>query len=114
MKKLLFLFLAVAIFAAACKGKENKKTAELVYVNWAEGVAYTHLIKNLENQLGYEVNLTADVAPAYASVAKGNQDAYMECWPALQKDYLDKYGDELITLGDIYRGTILGWSSLLM
>ena len=60
-------------------------------------------------ELGYEVNLTAaDVAPAYASVAKGNQDAYMECWPALQKDYLDKYGDELITLGDIYRGTICG------
>ncbi len=110
MKKLLLLFFTVLIFMVGCQGKNQKKTANLVYVNWAEGVAYTHLIKNLlENEMGYEVTLTAaDVAPAYASVAKGNQDAFMECWPALHKDYLDKYGDKMTVLGNIYEGTICG------
>jgi len=110
MKRLLLLLLALPILMIGCKEKQSKKSADLVYVNWAEGVAYTHLIQNLlENELGYEVSLiAADVAPAYASVAKGNNDAFMECWPGLHKDYLDKYGKNLVVLGDIYKGTICG------
>ncbi|MFW6348217.1 MAG: glycine betaine ABC transporter substrate-binding protein, partial [Cyclonatronaceae bacterium] len=58
------------------------KTARLVYVNWAEGIAYTNLAKNvLEEKMGYEVEITtADVGPAYTSVAQGDYDAFMETW----------------------------------
>ncbi len=110
MKKLLLLLFATMILMAGCQKKGQEKTADLVYVNWAEGVAYTHLIKNLlENEMGYEVTLTAaDVAPAYASVAKGNKDAFMECWPSLHGNYFEKYGSKITVLGNLYEGTICG------
>jgi len=87
------------------------KTADLVYVNWAEGVAYTHLAKEvLEEKMGYQVTLTAaDVGPAYTAVAQGDKDAFMETWlPVLHKDYLDKFSDDIIDLGHVYEGTQSG------
>jgi len=88
----------------------EEKVANLVYVNWAEGVAYTHLAEAvLEEKMGYEVNLTmADVGPGYMAVANGTQDAFMECWPGLHQDYLNEGGDNLMDLGKVYEGTVLG------
>jgi glycine betaine/proline transport system substrate-binding protein len=88
----------------------DEKVANLVYVNWAEGVAYTHLAQAvLEEKMGYEVNLTmADVGPGYMAVANGTQDAFMECWPAMHEDYLNEGGERLIDLGVVYEGTVLG------
>lgn len=87
------------------------KTADLVYVNWAEGVAYTHLaMVILEDKMGYEVEITAaDVGPAYTAVAQGDKDAFMETWlPVLHKDYVEKYGDDILDLGHVYEGTESG------
>lgn len=106
---LVLLFLGTAVFA---EGQGEKKVANLVYVNWAEGVAYTHLAKNiLESEMGYECNITAaDVAPAYASIAQGDQDAFMETWlPVLHKSYVEKYGDDIVDLGHVFEGTQSGW-----
>ncbi|MBD3316140.1 MAG: glycine/betaine ABC transporter [Chitinivibrionales bacterium] len=94
-----------------CGGGSEGKKAELVYVNWAEGVAYTHLAKViLEEKMGYSVNITAaDVGPAYTSVAQGGKDAFMESWlPVLHRDYVDKFGDQMIDLGHVYEGTQSG------
>lgn len=88
-----------------------RKEADLVYVNWAEGIAYTHLAKVvLEDKMGYEVTLTsADVGPAYTSVAQGDKDAFMETWlPVLHKDYVDKYKGKVVDLGHVYEGTQSG------
>jgi glycine betaine/proline transport system substrate-binding protein len=88
------------------------KTADLAYVNWAEGIAYTHLAKViLEDKLGYEVTITAaDVGPAYTSVAQGDKDAFMETWlPVLHKDYVEQYKDKVVDLGHVYEGTQSGW-----
>ena len=104
-------------FLAACGGgdgeqsQEAKKTADLVYVNWAEGVAYTHLAKViLEDKLGYEVTITAaDAAPAYSAVAQGDKDAFMETWlPVLHKDYVERFKEDVIDLGHVYEGTQSG------
>jgi glycine betaine/proline transport system substrate-binding protein len=86
------------------------KDADLVYVNWAEGVAYTHLAKVvLEDLMDYEVKITAaDVGPAYTAVAQGSKDAFMECWRGLHQDYLDKYEGKLHSLGNVYEGTETG------
>jgi glycine betaine/proline transport system substrate-binding protein len=105
-----------ALLLAACgpqsaeQAAAEAKTADLVYVNWAEGVAYTHLAEAvLRDKMGYEVELTAaDVAPAYTAVAQGSHDAYMECWRELHQDYLDRYGDSLVSLGNVYEGTETG------
>jgi glycine betaine/proline transport system substrate-binding protein len=109
------LAIAAAFTISGCGKKApeaaaEEKVANLVYVNWAEGVAYTHLAAAvLEEKLGYEVNLTmADVGPGYMSVANGDQDAFMESWPNIQSDYLDEVGDKLVDLGHVYEGTSLG------
>lgn len=112
--------LLVAGLAVACGGAGDgtdggdamAKTADLVYVNWAEGVAYTHLAKViLEEDLGYDVTLTAaDVAPAYTAVAQGDKDAFMETWlPVLHKDYVERFADRVVDLGHVYEGTRSGW-----
>lgn len=95
---------------AAAGAAAEEKVANLVYVNWAEGVAYTHLAAAvLEEKLGYQVNLTmADVGPGYMSVANGDQDAFMESWPNIQSDYIEEVGDRLVDLGHVYKGTSLG------
>jgi glycine betaine/proline transport system substrate-binding protein len=114
------LLLGISLIAGCAGGGEEQagemaeqqdKTANLVYVNWAEGVAYTNLAKViLEEEMGYDVTITAaDVAPAYAAVAQGDQDAFMETWlPVLHKDYIERYEDQVVDLGHVYEGTQSG------
>lgn len=115
MKKSIWMLTALAGLAAlvltGCNPQAgSQKTANLVYVNWAEGVAYTHLAEAvLEEKMGYDVKITAaDVAPGYTAVAQGSHDAFMECWRGLHQDYLDRYSDELVSLGNVYEGTETG------
>ncbi|MFP4113947.1 MAG: glycine betaine ABC transporter substrate-binding protein [Spirochaetota bacterium] len=105
------LVLLVGVVSAAlfigC-GQKETQTANLTYVNWEEGVAYTHLAQVvLEEEMDYDVTITAaDVGPAYASVAGGDQDAFMEAWlPTLHASYMDEYGDDLVDLGVVFQGT---------
>ncbi len=103
---------AVLTAAVLSVSTAGAKEARLVYVNWAEGVAYTHVAKVvLEEKMGYAVDITAaDVGPAYTAIAQGDMDAFMETWlPVLHKDYVDKYGAKIIDLGHVYEGTISGW-----
>lgn len=109
----LMMVLASASILSGCNPTQtgdDAKTANLVYVNWAEGVAYTHLAEAvLRDKMGFTVELTAaDVAPGYTAVAQGSHDAFMECWPALHKDYIDRYSKDLKSLGNVYEGTEIG------
>ncbi|MFW5693558.1 MAG: glycine betaine ABC transporter substrate-binding protein [Alkalispirochaeta sp.] len=90
---------------------EADKTARLTYVNWEEGVAYTHLAQAiLEDEMGFEVEIVAaDVGPAYQAVATGDMDAFMEAWlPGLHASYMDELGDSLVDLGVIYEDAVSG------
>ena len=101
----------IASLSGCSKESTVQKTAKLVYVNWEEGVDYTHLAKAvLEEKMGYKVELTAaDVAPAYVSVAQGDQDAFMESWlPVTHEDYIKRYQKDLVRLGTVYENTKLG------
>ncbi len=112
------LMVAMSVVFVGCQKDEQAaeepevdKTANLVYVNWEEGVAYTNLAKVvLEDQMGYEVEITAaDVGPAYTSVAQGDQDAFMETWlPVLHKDYVEQYREDITDLGYVFEGTQSG------
>ena len=112
LSALLTIVVAVSFLGlVGCGGQQQQKTADLVYVNWAEGVAYTHLAEVvLQQQMGYDVTITsADVAPAYTSVANGGKDAFMESWlPVLHADYMEKYEQDLTDLGYVYEGTQSG------
>ncbi len=106
---LMAMLVSGALFAEGAQ--EDTKTANLTYVNWEEGVAYTHLAKTvLEDEMNYDVTITAaDVGPAYASVASGDQDAFMESWlPTLHASYLEKYGNKVTKVGVVFEGTASG------
>ena len=92
-------------------GAGPEKTARLTYVNWEEGVAYTHLAQAiLEDEMGFEVEtVAADVGPAYQAVATGDMDAFMEAWlPGLHASYMEELGDSLVDLGIIYEEAVSG------
>ena len=114
-KKITYFFifvLAIFITGIVAPSFAADKEANFVYVNWAEGVAYTHLAKVLlEEKMGYDVKITAaDVGPGYTSIAQGDMDAFMETWlPVLHKDYVEKYKEKIVDLGHVYEGTISGW-----
>ena len=114
LTKLGVLTLAVAVIFMGCGqggDQSESKSAKLVYVNWAEGIAYTHLAKVvLEDKMGYDVTITsADVGPAYTDIAKSNSDAFMETWlPTLHSDYVDQYKEDIVDLGHVYEGTQSG------
>lgn len=111
---LLSVLIIGTLFVTGCQQKEEEevvKTADLVYANWEEGVAYTHLAQAvLEDKMGYDVTITAaDVAPGYTAIAGGDKDAFMETWlPVLHKDYLERYQDDIIDLGHVFNGTESG------
>ncbi|RDY31449.1 glycine betaine ABC transporter substrate-binding protein [Lachnotalea glycerini] len=91
--------------------KEEKKTVKLAYVNWSEGIAMTNLAAAiLEDKMGYEVDMTmADIAPVFTSIASGNTDAFLDVWlPVTHKEYMEKYGDDVVDLGVSYENARLG------
>jgi len=110
--KIVSALLLFTFVAAGCQSEEQtNKTADLVYVNWAEGIAYTNLAKNvLEQKMGYEVTITsADVGPAYTAIANGDRDAFMETWlPVLHRNYMDQFEEDIVDLGYVYEGTQSG------
>mgnify|MGYP006308426163 FL=1 len=84
LSKLGVLTLGLSLMFMGCGGSGDgqegeQKTAKLVYVNWAEGIAYTNLAQVvLEEKMGYDVTIqSAQAGPAYADIANGNSDAFM-------------------------------------
>lgn len=105
------VFLLAFAVITGCTEQQGEKSADLVYVNWAEGIAYTNLAKVvLEDKMGYEVEITsADVGPAYTAIAQGDADAFMETWlPVLHADYYEQFQDDIADLGTVYEGTQSG------
>lgn len=92
----------------------KKPVVRLVYVNWAEGVAMTHLVQAiLEDRMGYEVKTTmADVAPVFASLANGDADAFLDGWlPVTHQSYMERFQGKVVTWAPTTRTPGLAWSS---
>ena len=69
--KSLALVLVSLTSLASCSSSNNEKKISLTYVNWAEGIAMTHLAKAIFEEQGYKVEmLNADVAPIFASLSR--------------------------------------------
>lgn len=109
----LVLVVLLASAAAFAEGQgesgEPAGTVNLVYMNWEEGVAWTHMLAAvLEDEMNYEVNLTAAaVGPAYASIIDGDQDFLMEAWlPNLHSTYIE--GEEVVEVSTIYEDAVVG------
>lgn len=108
---LVIAVIAPILFFAGCEAADDSKEARLVYVNWEEGIAWTHLAQTiLEDEMGYDVTITAaDVGPAFSSVASGDYDAFMEAWlPGLHANYVNQYEGDLEIVGTIYHDGVTG------
>ncbi len=98
----LVAFSAISAHAASIK---------LTYPNWIDGVAITYLAAAvLEDEFGYEVELTeADVTGIFASVASGEQDAFLNAWlPYTQSEYFDQFSLQLERFGTVLERTRIG------
>lgn len=108
---LMVAMLAPALFANGQgeEGAEAPQEVSMTYVNWEEGVAWTHFFATvLEDEMGYDVSITAaDVGPAFSSVASGDQDFFMEAWlPGLHDTYVE--GVDLVEVSKIYEDGVTG------
>lgn len=119
MKKRNFLLGALTISAsillAACGGSTTEKEdslgkINLAYVEWDTEVASTHVVGQVLEEIGYDVSLTPlDNAIMWEAVSKGEADAMVAGWlPATHAAQLEKYGDDLVSLGENLSGAKIG------
>ena len=102
------VLIAAGAFLIGC-AEDQPQEVNLTYVNWEEGVAWTHFFQTvLEDEMGYDVTITAaDVGPAFASVAAGDQDFFMEAWlPGLHEPYYNE--DDFVDVSTIYEDGVVG------
>ena len=108
--KSLALVLVSLISLASCSSSNNEKKISLTYVNWAEGIAMTHLAKAIFEEQGYKVEmLNADVEPIFASLSRKKADVFLDTWlPVTHKDYMNQYQDKLEVIGSTYENARIG------
>lgn len=101
------LFAVTTLFS--CRHVSDNKI-RIAYANWAEGIAITHLAKEILSEQGYRVELlNADIAPIFTSLARGKTDVFMDSWmPVTHADYFHKYDGKLEILGQVYDGARIG------
>ncbi|MGM0496389.1 MAG: glycine betaine ABC transporter substrate-binding protein [Bacteroidota bacterium] len=89
---------------------EKSEQVKILYPNWAEGIAFTHLAKAILDEEGYDTKITPlEPGPIYASLAKGDADLMLDAWlPHTHEDYWDKYGDDLVKIGESFSGGTTG------
>lgn len=104
------LSVLIALLAACAPSAQNVNKVKIAYPNWAEGIAMTHLVTQLLEEMDYQVELTlADPGLIYASLAEGTQDLLLDAWlPITHESYMKQYGDRLDDLGDTFEGARIG------
>jgi len=92
------------------KDSAKDKEISVLYPNWAEGIAFTHLAQAALMDKGYNVKVTPlEPGPIYASLAKGDADFMMDAWlPHTHGDYWTKFGDKLEKIGESFSGGTTG------
>jgi glycine betaine/proline transport system substrate-binding protein len=128
IKKIKMLFLRMQLIAIivlisvnACQPTSNNNSnaeeassniisISILYPNWAEGIAFTHLAQAALQDKGYNVKITPlEPGPIYAALAKGDHDVMMDAWlPNTHKDYWKKFGDKLEKIGESFSGGTTG------
>lgn len=108
----LMLVVSITLLISSCAGEGKKDTADeketvnILYPNWAEGIAFTHLAKVALEENNYEVELT-NLEPGliYGELSKEDSkgDVFLDAWlPHTHKEYWEDYGDDLVKLGESF------------
>ncbi|MFJ4838928.1 ABC transporter permease/substrate binding protein [Streptomyces sp. NPDC088746] len=90
-------------------GKEAGAAPSIGYFPWDEDVAVTYLWKNVLERRGYKPSIHQyDVGSMFTAMAGGQVDVEFDAWlPNAQKQYWDKYKDDLVDIGPWYDETTL-------
>jgi glycine betaine/proline transport system substrate-binding protein len=110
------LIIAVMVFSAvSCNTKKNtdeSKKVTILYPNWAEGIAFTHLAQAALEADSFEVELiNLEPGLIYGELSKENSkgDVFMDAWlPNTHADYWADYGDKLVQLGESFSNGTTG------
>lgn len=129
MKKWSLLLMAafVSIILAACNGGNDEasedegdadassddlgeESIEIPYVEWDSEVASTHVIQQVLEDEGYDVEITPlDNAVMWESVASGQTDAMVSAWvPLTHEELFEEHQDDLEDLGPNLEGAKIG------
>ncbi len=108
----LMLVVSITLLISSCAGEgkkdaaDEKETVSILYPNWAEGIAFTHLAKVALEENNFEVELT-NLEPGliYGELSKEDSkgDVFLDAWlPHTHKEYWEDYGDDLVKLGESF------------
>lgn len=86
--------------------QNNNNTIKLASVQWDSEIASSHVIAEVLEDLGYNVEITnLDVAIMFSSVANGETDATIAPWlPTTHGPLLERFGDRMVNLGPNLEG----------
>ncbi|WP_422124366.1 glycine betaine ABC transporter substrate-binding protein [Planococcus sp. X10-3] len=84
---------------------------ELAYVEWDTEVASTTVVGQVLEAQGFDVTLTPlDNAVMWSAVAEGQADGMVAAWlPATHASQFEKYGEDLVDLGENLTGAKVGF-----
>ncbi len=88
------------LLVAGCVGEdpaEQKKEISIGYVTWDCAIASTHVIEQVFEQAGYDVEIVAvDAGPLYAALANGDVDFTTNAWlPHIHQHFWEEYGERI-------------------
>jgi len=99
-------------FGASGSVQAAEDTVRIGWTAWSDAEFVTKLAnKILEDRMDQDVELVqTDIAPQYQGVASGDIDVMLMSWqPGTHADYIDKVGDKIVNLGQLYDHARLGW-----
>jgi len=113
VKKILIgaVLLCLVLGLSAAPLLAEKRVIKIGWVAWSETEPVAYLLKNVFEDMGYEVELLlSDIGVVYTGVAGGDLDIGLEAWlPLTHEAYWDKFSTEIILL-PMYEGARLGWA----
>jgi glycine betaine/proline transport system substrate-binding protein len=100
------LAVLLMLFSCSTKTADNEeRTLKIVYTDWSESIAITHLSAILlEEKMEYTViTKLTDVENAYREIASGESDIFADAWlPETHKNYMKEHTGNIEELGIIY------------
>lgn len=106
------LGVALCVVLAQTPAEAAGKQVRLAYVEWADAVVATNIIKQVLEEKGFQVKTIPLAAAAmWQAVATGDADASVAAWlPVTQGAYYDKLKNRLEVLGPNVTGARIGWA----
>lgn len=97
---------ALTACATAPAAETSGKTITIGTLSWEESLAVTAVWENVLESEGYTVEIKQlDAGPAYQALSTGQIDVFSEQWPNYFKDFMEKYEEDIETIGTWYEGT---------